>query len=116
MIVHMDYWFAKIQHICIFTNIKQKFFLSFTSQYSPLLLMLKVVQLAVKSWEMQTKAGAVSERKVKTHISTFLHPYLNLKDYGVQKREGWGVWAATSAFRESEHGQMATKSRSRMIE
>ena len=86
------------------------FFLSFTAQYSPLLLVLMVVQLAVKSWEMQTKAGTVSERKVKTHISTFSHPYLNLKNYGVQKREGWGVRAATSAFRESEHGQMATKS------
>ena len=104
VIVPLDYWFAKIQHICIFTNIKTKIFLSFTSQYSPLLLMLKVVQLAVKSWEMQTKAGAESARKVKTHISTFLHPYLNLKDYGVQKREGWGVWAATSAFRESGRG------------
>ena len=63
-----------------------------------------------------SEAGTVSARKVKTHISTFSHPYLNLKDYGVQKREGWGVRAATSAFRESGRGQMDTKSRSRMIE
>ena len=45
-----------------------------------------------------SKAGTESARKVKTHISTSFDPYLNQKHYGVQEREVWGKWAATSAF------------------
>ena len=67
-------------------------------------------QDSAEAGKTASEAETESARKVKTHISTFSHPYLNLKDYGVQKREGWGVRAATSAFRESGLGQVDTKS------
>ena len=56
------------------------------------------IPASAEAEKMASKAGTESARKVKTHISTFFDPYLNQKHYGVQKREVWDKWAATSSF------------------